>query len=274
MKDFFKSKGFKALLLLACFLVGLMVYAASTEGVSTIPGSVSGTVLTPIQSFFSSVGSGISGFFGGGSAALDAENAQLRDENNKLREQQVELDELRRQNELYQQLLELKERNPHYQFAGGRVISSDPADVFGDFTIGAGSVQGVAAGNAVITPEGLCGVVIEAGPNFAKVRSILNPDSQISAYVSRTREDGITGGSVDLAERGLLKLSQMDRTDTASVGDYIVTYGGLYPAGLLIGEIEETAQETDGLSMYAAVKPFADMSSLSYVFVITSFEDG
>ncbi len=274
MKDFFKSTGFKILVLVASFLVGFMIYAASVDGVSTIPGTISGAILTPLQSFFSSIGEGISDFFGGfgGSSALREENAQLQEELNRLREQQVELDELRRQNELYKGFLELKEQNPDYQFVDARVIATDPADLYGNFTIGAGSLSGVAAGDAVITPEGLVGVVYETGLNFAKVRTILDPELQISAYDSRTREDGITGGALEQAREGCTRLNQMDRSDTAGVGDYVVTYGGKYPSGLLIGEITELRQETDGLSMYAVVRPFADISAVSHVFVITDFE--
>ncbi len=273
MKDFFKSTGFKILVLVASFLVGFMIYAASVDGIATIPGAVSGAILTPLQSFFSTIGDGLSDFFGGfgGSSALREENAQLQAELNELREQQVELDELRRQNELYKGFLELKEQNPDYKFVDARVIATDPTDIYGNFTIGVGSLGGVSAGNAVITPEGLVGVVYETGLNFAKVRTILDPDLQISAYDSRTREDGITGGSLEQARQGCTRLNQLERSYTAGVGDYVVTYGGKYPSGLLIGEITELVQESDGLSTYAVVKPFANISAVSHVFVITEF---
>ena len=95
---------------------------------------------------------------------------------------------------------------------------------------------------------------------------------QISAYDSRTREDGLTAGSVELARAGQLRLTQLERSDTAAAGDYVVTYGGSYPEGLLIGEILEISPASDGLSKYAVVRPFADIHALSNVFVITSFE--
>lgn len=40
MKEFLKSVAFKAIAAVALFLVGIMIYAASTGGVSTIPAAV------------------------------------------------------------------------------------------------------------------------------------------------------------------------------------------------------------------------------------------
>ena len=269
MKDFLKSTLFKVLCGVAAFFVGMMIYAATTN-----VGTITGAVLTPIQNGFTAVVNAVENLFSGigSSSRLAEENEQLRSQINTLREQQVELDELRRQNDFYKSFLGLKEQNPDYRFTAARVIASDPSDIYGNFTINAGTLSDVSVGCAVITPEGLCGVVTEVGLNYAYVRTLLDPEVQISAYDSRTREDGLTAGSVELARAGQLRLTQLERSDTAGAGDYVVTYGGSYPEGLLIGEILEISPASDGLSKYAVVRPFADIHALSNVFVITSFE--
>lgn len=269
MKDFLKSTLFKVLCGVAAFFVGMMIYAATTN-----VGTITGAVLTPIQNGFTAVVNAVENLFSGigSSSRLAEENEQLRSQINTLREQQVELDELRRQNDFYKSFLGLKEQNPDYRFTAACVIASDPSDIYGNFTINAGTLSDVSVGCAVITPEGLCGVVTEVGLNYAYVRTLLDPEVQISAYDSRTREDGLTAGSVELARAGQLRLTQLERSDTAAAGDYVVTYGGSYPEGLLIGEILEISPASDGLSKYAVVRPFADIHALSNVFVITSFE--
>lgn len=269
MKDFLKSTLFKVLCGVAAFFVGMMIYAATTN-----VGTITGAVLTPIQNGFTAVVNAVENLFSGigSSSRLAEENEQLRSQINTLREQQVELDELRRQNDFYKSFLGLKEQNPDYRFTAARVIASDPSDIYGNFTINAGTLSDVSVGCAVITPEGLCGVVTEVGLNYAYVRTLLDPEVQISAYDSRTREDGLIAGSVELARAGQLRLTQLERSDTAAAGDYVVTYGGSYPEGLLIGEILEISPASDGLSKYAVVRPFADIHALSNVFVITSFE--
>ena len=266
MKEFLKSVAFKALVVVALFLIGIMIYAASTGGVSTIPATITGAIVTPLQSLATTVSDGFNSFIG-----IFTDSNALREENERL---QSEVNELRRQNELYREFLELKEQNPDYQFADGRVIAMDPADKYGNFTIDAGSLEGVKANDPVVTPDGLVGVVYEVGLNYAKVRTILDPATQVSAYVSRTRSGGVTGGSASLAQEGLLRLNLLSRDSGAATGDYVVTSGrgGIYPEGLLIGTIQEIQPESDALTMYAVIEPFADLKNLSDVFVIISFD--
>ena len=47
--------------------------------------------------------------------------------------------------------------------------------------------------------------------------------------------------------------------------------GGVYPAGLVVGEITGLFTGADGVSRYAQVKPAADLDSVRYVYVITDF---
>ena len=186
----------------------------------------------------------------------------------------METDELRRQNELYREFLELKDQHADYQFADARIISTDPADKYGNFTINAGSPRGSRRMIRLLPRTGWSAWCDEVGPNYAKVRTILDPATQVSAYVSRTRSGGVTGGSVSLAQEGKLRMNLIARDSGAATGDYVVTSGkgGIYPEQLLIGSIEEIQPESDALTMYAVVKPFADLKNLSYVFVIIGFE--
>ena len=64
MKDFLKSFAFKVLGVIALILVGVMIYGASTGGLATIPATIAGAIITPLQSAVTSVSDGISGFFG------------------------------------------------------------------------------------------------------------------------------------------------------------------------------------------------------------------
>ena len=275
MKDFFKSFGFKVLAAIALVLVGLMIYAASTGGMATIPSMISGAILTPLQSAASAVSDGLNSFAGmfGSSTELQKQIDELQAELNDYRNKQVELDALREQNEWLKEYLNIIEQDNDYQFADARVIAIDPADKYNNFTISAGTLSGISVNDPVITPEGLVGVVYETGLNYSKVRSILDPETQVSATVSRTRNNGVTGGTLSLAQEGKLKLGFLSRDGGAEAGDMVITsgMGGIYPAGLLIGEIEEVLPESDGMTLYGVVKPYADLSRLSQVLVITEF---
>lgn len=275
MKDFFKSFGFKVLAAIALVLVGVMIYAASTGGMATIPSMISGAILTPLQSAASAVSDGLNSFAGmfGSSTELQKQIDELQAELNDYRNKQVELDALREQNEWLKEYLNIIEQDNDYQFADARVIAIDPADKYNNFTISAGTLSGISVNDPVITPEGLVGVVYETGLNYSKVRSNLDPETQVSATVSRTRNNGVTGGTLSLAQEGKLKLGFLSRDGGAEAGDMVITsgMGGIYPAGLLIGEIEEVLPESDGMTLYGVVKPYADLSRLSQVLVITEF---
>lgn len=271
MKNFLHSTAFKVLACVFAFLLGMLIYAAATDFTS-----VTGVIFSPIQKVVSSASNGIHNTFSSSNSksALEKENEELKKEINSLRKKQVELDELRRQNSLYKDFLGLKEQNPDYVFVDARVIAVDPADPYHNMTVSRGKVSNVKEGDVAMTPAGVVGVVYEVGANYAKVRSILDPALQIGCYDSRTREDGISTNSLENALSGKMELSQMTRDSSAAKGDTIVTYGGLYPSGLLVGEIESMEAATDGLSKNAIVKPFADMESVSEVFIIINFKEG
>lgn len=278
MKQFFKSIGFKILVGIALVLVGVMIYVAATGGFSSWPANLGGSVLSPLQSAFSSVGEAIGNVFSviTDGSELQQKNEQLQQEINDLRDQMVDYDEMKHRYEELVKYLELKERHPDYKFADAKVISRDPADNYGSFVINAGTTAGIAAGDPVITAEGLVGVVSEVSLNWAKVSTILDPSVHVGAYVSRTQDTGTTGGTVRLAQENRLQLNYLERDAGATVGDFVVTAGGnsQYPKDLKIGRITEVLPSSDGLSMTALVEPFADVQHAGNVLVITDFTNG
>ena len=276
MKQFFKSVAFKILGGVALVLMGLMIYAASTGGISTFVASAAGVIVTPLQSAVTTVSDAVSDFFHGFTdrKALQAQLDALQAENRDLRERTVDYDEMKMQNEWYAQILSLHEEHPDYTFADGKVITMDPSDPFHNFSINAGSAVGVAAGDPVVTADGLVGIVSEVGLTYSKVRTVLDPALNASVSISRTDESGYTGGSLTLAQQGLLRLNYLERSSTVVSGDFVITsgLGGVFPAGLQVGRVTEVSPNSDGMTLYGLVKPFVDISNLKRVMVITSFD--
>ena len=277
MKAFLKSALAKVLGVLALVLIGVMIYSATTGGLATIPETLAGIFVTPLQSVTTGASNGVSDFFGWitGGDDMRAQLEQLKQENAELRQQLVDYDELKQTNEWYSEILGLHEENPEYTFAAGRVIGRDPADYYGNFTISAGQNAGIAVNDPVVATDGsLVGVVEEVGLTYAKVRSILDPATKVACQISRTGDTAYTAGStVDLARRNLVRLTALKRTSSASAGDYVVPsgIGGVYPAGLLVGSITRIQSATDGMTLDGEVDLFADIYNLKQVMVITSF---
>ena len=92
MKEFFKGRLARGLGIVSLFLIGTMIYSATAGGVATIPETLSGVFVTPLQSAVSGVSNGVSDFFGWitGGNSMRSELADLQAENAELRQQLVE----------------------------------------------------------------------------------------------------------------------------------------------------------------------------------------
>ncbi len=278
MKMFWKSFAARAAGVLALILVGVMIYSATSGGIATIPETIVGTFITPVQSFVSGVSDGISGFFGQltGGGELREQLEALEKENAELRKKLADYDQLKQENDWYSEILGLHEQNADYTFASGRVIGRDPSDVYGNFTIAAGSNADVAVNDPVIATDGsLVGVVAEVGLTYSKVRTVLDTSSKVSAQISRTGDTGYTaGGTLGQVRQHTIRLTTLERSSGVAIGDYIVTsgIGGVYPGGLLIGTVKTVSPASDGMTLDAEVELFTDIFNLKQVMVITSFD--
>lgn len=276
MGDFFKSIRFKTLVAVLAFLLAFMLRAAYTGGLAPMTSQILGILTNPLQKASASVSASFSGLFDRmfRSGEILEENERLKEENRRLTQRQLEFDKYKLENEQLKEYLDIKEKNPDFDFETAFVIGRDPNDRFYAFTIDKGSLDGISLHDPVITEDGLVGMVVEVGPTYAKVATILDVMLEISSYDSRTKDIGITTGRIDLAEEGLCQLTLLQRESGASAGDIVITsnVGGLYPKDLVIGTIREVRTESHGISLYAVIEPAVDVRTVKDVLVITSFE--
>ena len=80
-------------------------------------------------------------------------------------------------------------------------------------------------------------------------------------------------GSVSLCSRNLTGMSKLEEDHQLKAGDMVVTSGtgGVYPAGLLVGEVVSIAFNKYDASRSAVIKPFEDVRSITSAAVITGF---
>ena len=204
---------------------------------------------------------------------LREENEQLSEEIKRLNEKLVDHERMKHQNQLYKSFLGIKQDNPDYEVAEAWVISRDPDNRFGSFTIDKGSLAGISPRDPVITSDGLVGVVWEVGLTSSKVRTILDVSVDVSAYSISSRDTGVITGDIELSFDGRCKMSYLARNSEIQEGELVVTsgVGGLFPNEIIIGTVEDILPEAHGISQYAIIKPAADPLSVKDVFVITGF---
>ena len=278
MNDFFYSKKFKILLAVAVLLAGMMAWAGANDRLTNAPQELLGAALAPFQKAAQLLGGGLDGLVDK-YVRIDqiiAENERLRQENQELRDQLVDYDQLAAENQAFRDLLNIEANDPRYQYASAFVISRDPLDRFGGFTIDQGTLQGVEKGDVVVSDKGyLVGRVLEADVTSSKVMTILQPGSYVACLVSRTRDSGNLNGNAAWAVQGNCALENLPRDTLALVGDEIVTsgLGGEFPANIRVGAILELVPEESGTSTIAVIEPGADINKLTHVFVITGEEE-
>ena len=276
MKDFFDTWKFKILVIVAVFLVGIMAYAGANGRLTAAPQELLSVVLTPLQKVTSALSGGAASVWEKYTSIDDVmdRNEQLEAENAELRQQMVDYDRIKAENDAYKALARIQDTNSEASYVSAFVIGRDPLDEFGGFTLDQGSTDGVAVNDAIISDRGyLLGVVVEVDATSCKVMTILHPSFNAAGVISRTRENGIITGSAYYAADGQCVLTNLDRATEARKGDQVITtgLGGVFPANLLVGTVQEVVPEQSGKSSSAVILPGADPRTVKHVFIITEY---
>lgn len=276
MKDFFDTWKFKILVGIAVFLVGIMAYAGANGRLTAAPQELLSVAAAPFQKVAAVVSGGVASLWEKYTSIDDvmAENETLKAENAELRQQMVDYDRVKAENQAYKALESIQSQRPEMSYLSSFVIGRDPLDSFYGFTLDRGTLDGVAVNDAVVSDQGyLLGMVVEAEPTSCKVMTILHPNFNAAGVVSRTRENGILNGNTTYAADGLCTLTNLERSTETRAGDQVITtgLGGVFPPDVLVGVIKELTPEASGKSMLAVIKPGADPRTVRHVFIITSY---
>ncbi len=125
---------------------------------------------------------------------------------------------------------------------------------------------GVADFSLRLNRMAVVGRISESGPDMSKVLLITDSNSELAAMVQRSREKGVIAGT---GERFLL-LKYLSPTADLEIGDLIITsgMGRIFPAGLVIGSVEEVLRGVGGLEKRARVVPRLNINQLEDVQII------
>lgn len=263
------------LLGLSIFCIIMMLLSSFSDRASGPFKALANVTVIPLQQGINHIGSWL------GDMTENFETMQqLRSENEKLQEQvdslmtennylQEERYELERLQELYQ----LDSNYAEYEKTAAHVIGSDSGNWFSTFTIDKGSEDGIAVDMNVMAGSGLVGIVVDVGPTWAKVRSIIDDSSNVSGMVLSTSDRCIVSGDLALMSDGQIRFEQMENNENeVSVGDQIVTsyISDKYLQGILIGYVSEVTVDSNNLTRSGYITPAVDFKNIQEVLVITT----
>ena len=267
---------------LLMILSGICIVTIFTSLVLNISGgplnAVAGYVFVPMQEGINNVGSWFSAKANDFKTLGEvlAENKELKSQIddltsqiNKTKLEQYELDN-------YRELLDLDNQYADFDKIAAHVIAMDGTNWFSTFTIDKGSKQGIAKGMNVIAGSGLVGIVTDVGPNYSKVRSIIDDSSNVSAMVLTTKDNfNVSGSLMNMNKDKVLPFSELrDENDKVQQGDPVVTsyVSDQYQQGLLIGYIYSVEDNANNLTKSGLITPVVDFEHVKHVLVITDLK--
>lgn len=206
---------------------------------------------------------------------LEQENAELRRRLAELELQAIEGESASRENEQLRELLGLREKRSDFVFEAAKVVSRSASNWESVLTINKGQIHDIAPGDCVIDEAGaLVGTISQVGANWATVRTLIDPDTELGALVARTDSPAIAEGDFALMEAGRLKLTYLPENTQLLSGDLVLTSGlnGAYPSGLIIGSIAQLHTDASGMGRYAVLIPRIQLENLKQIFVIKDFD--
>ena len=262
-------------MLIAIVLLGILAFATSGERSASWLESTVGAVVQPVQTFAARASDSIIGFVQRIFKTTDADKAleQLYARLAQLETVEEENERLRAENERLRALLNYSGISSDYTFVTAAVIGNSQGVWFDVFTINAGRNKGIEKDMAVVNADGLVGRVTEVGATWSKVTTIIDSSTEVSVMVERTRDIGLTRGTLTAGEDDMLELYFLASGYDLVPGDVIITngMGSVYPRGITVGTVTEVARRTEDSSTdrNAVLQPSVDFSHLEEVMVIT-----
>ncbi len=239
--------------------------------------TITSTIIVPMQSGVNKVGTTIF------NQVVDSRSKdELLEENKKLKEK---VEEYTSQIKIYEQesyelkrlqeILALKEQYIQYNTIGARVIATDSTNWFYTFVINKGEQDGVKVGCNILAGNGLAGIVTEVGQNYAKVRAIIDDNSNVSACISGTETLCTVSGDLSHMKDGYINVGYINKASTIEEGAELVTshVSDKFLPGLLIGYIAEVELDANNLTKSAKCIPVVDFTNLQEVLVILDMKE-
>lgn len=272
-----KKKRFstKYMLLIMTIVCITLIFTSLTLNISGGPlNTVAGYIFVPMQKGINTAGQWISDKTNDFKTLeqVQKENQKLKEQNDELTSQlntikleKYDLDNLRG-------LLDLDEKYPSYQKVAASVIAKDTGNWFSVFTIDKGSKDGLKKGMNIMAGSGLVGIITDVGPNYAKVRSIIDDSANVSAMVTTTGDNmNVSGNLQTMNSDQVITFSELrDSEDKVQIGDPVVTsyVSDQYQQGILIGYIASIESDSNKLTKSGTITPVVDFEHMENVLVI------
>nr|WP_106780140.1 rod shape-determining protein MreC [Lysinibacillus timonensis] len=269
----FLNKKIILLLVGLILIVALISFSLRDRQNATLPEQFIKDTVGLVQSFVAKPANYITGIFNDINALLNTyeENKRLKMRLEDFAVLQSEVNILQSENQSLREIVEKEDSLRDYTPIQATVIARNPDQWEEKIILDKGSSHGIELNMAVMTAQGLIGKISLVTPLTSEVELLQtnNPNFRVSAVVQGENKEifGLVEGYD--SERNELILKRIDSSLDVKEGQLVISsgLGGIFPKGILIGEITEVTTDDFGLTKMAYVKPAADFSMLQDVII-------
>ncbi|KZB92781.1 rod shape-determining protein MreC [Priestia flexa] len=275
MPQFFLNKRLVILLVSIIVLVALIGFSLNGRKDVTWPEQFVKDTVGLVQATFHQPAQYVAGFFEnvGDLKRTYEENEVLKARLDERMQLEAKVSELETENDKLREQMDKESDLKAYDPIEATVIARNPDRWHDVIAIDKGKVHNVEENMAVITPGGLIGKVKHASQFTSTVQLISSSDrtNRVSAKIQAEKPVyGLIEG-YDEEEQALL-LRRIPFDAEIKEKQKVVTSGlggedGVFPSGLVIGEITKIEPDEYGLTQKAYIKPSTDLYDLDHVMV-------
>ena len=273
MRHLFTMK-IRVLLIVAVLLTAGLAVLSSASGLS-IPGLLIQGMLAPFRFAGNALTNQAQNIYSYmfEYEALVAENEALREQVAEMQELAREADSVAKENERLREMLDMTSTHEDYVLVDAYIISWSSNDWTNTVTVNRGTNAGIEVGMCAITADReVVGLVTEAGPNYALVKTVLDSTLEVSATIAASGYNGMVTGNYIDGRKDMLRMEYLPSSAVIRNNDQVITTGSMvYPKNLILGYVVDAGFDETGVAKYAVLEPAAEIGSLEQVFILTSF---
>jgi len=163
-----------------------------------------------------------------------------------------------------------KAKHRMYNITTAHVVFNTTNKLHNYIIIDKGKNDGVTPDMAVLSPNGVAGVVSDVSNNFSTIISLLNPNSRVSAKIIPINQIGTVVWLDN--DPTIAQVVDIPQHLMISIGDSVVTSGLSYvfPNDILIGTVIEKFDNPNNTFLTIKIRLSTDFRNLNNVFLISN----
>lgn len=155
-----------------------------------------------------------------------------------------------------------------YSYMSGKVVNSSVNKRRNYLTLNIGTEQGIAHDMAVMSSDGIVGIVTDASANFCSVMSVLHKDVRVNCQL---KKDGSYGPLIwDGKDYRYCMLTDIPTHAKIKSGDTVITseLSGIFPEGIMVGTVDSYEKRQNDGFYTVKVKLSTDLKKVNHVYII------